>query len=82
MLRIGETLRLTSAEIVNNFLAFMEKIDFNKVILIGHSMGDKVAKILALLHSDRIYGSVALDIAGLEKSVLINTFVKRCHVIE
>lgn len=42
---------------------FMETIGMQKAVLIGHSMGGKVAKSLALSNPDRISGLVIIDIA-------------------
>jgi len=47
----------------NDVLALMNKLNFSKVILIGHSMGGKVASVLALQHSNRVCGLTILDIA-------------------
>lgn len=47
----------------HDVLAFMNKKQLSKVVLIGHSMGGKVAKSLALSHPGRISGLVVLDIA-------------------
>eukprot|EP00549_Striatella_unipunctata_P016843 CAMPEP_0118680108 /NCGR_PEP_ID=MMETSP0800-20121206/4168_1 /TAXON_ID=210618 ORGANISM="Striatella unipunctata, Strain CCMP2910" /NCGR_SAMPLE_ID=MMETSP0800 /ASSEMBLY_ACC=CAM_ASM_000638 /LENGTH=187 /DNA_ID=CAMNT_0006576193 /DNA_START=76 /DNA_END=636 /DNA_ORIENTATION=+ len=38
----------------------------SKVVLIGHSMGGKVAQMLALMHPERIAGVVVLDIAPVD----------------
>ena len=54
---------MSYAEMANVVLAFMEKIDFNRVILIGRSIAGKVTKTLALLHPDLFSGLVVLDIA-------------------
>lgn len=50
----------------HDVLSFMDKMDLTKVVLIGHSMGGKVAKSLALSNPNRISGLVILDIAPVK----------------
>lgn len=47
----------------HDVLAFMDELNLSKAILIGHSMGGKVAKSCALQYPNRISGLVVLDIA-------------------
>ena len=47
----------------HDVLAFMDELNLSKAILIGHSMGGKVAKSCALQYPERISGLVVLDIA-------------------
>jgi len=42
---------------------FLKSQNMEKVILVGHSMGGKVAQALALLHPEYVSGLVVLDIA-------------------
>uniref|UniRef100_A0A7S2H8H6 AB hydrolase-1 domain-containing protein n=1 Tax=Helicotheca tamesis TaxID=374047 RepID=A0A7S2H8H6_9STRA len=44
-------------------LSFMDRQSFQKAVLVGHSMGGKVAKSLALMQPHRVAGLVVLDIA-------------------
>jgi len=41
----------------------MDAMKLDKVVLVGHSMGGKVAQTLALLHPHRVSGLVVLDMA-------------------
>ncbi len=50
----------------HDVLAFMDTKALRNVVLIGHSMGGKVAKSLALSYPDRIAGLVVLDIAPVK----------------
>jgi len=49
-------------------LEFMNAQGLSKAILVGHSMGGKVAQALSLLHPDRVDGLVVLDIAPVQYS--------------
>eukprot|EP00956_Cyclotella_meneghiniana_P026745 scaffold58594_cov77-Cyclotella_meneghiniana.AAC.1 len=57
-------------------LAFMDKLQFQyegnpayeKAVIVGHSMGGKVAQSLALMHPDRVAGLVVIDIAPVKYS--------------
>eukprot|EP00584_Thalassiosira_punctigera_P025642 CAMPEP_0172555308 /NCGR_PEP_ID=MMETSP1067-20121228/58346_1 /TAXON_ID=265564 ORGANISM="Thalassiosira punctigera, Strain Tpunct2005C2" /NCGR_SAMPLE_ID=MMETSP1067 /ASSEMBLY_ACC=CAM_ASM_000444 /LENGTH=395 /DNA_ID=CAMNT_0013343823 /DNA_START=199 /DNA_END=1386 /DNA_ORIENTATION=- len=59
---------MSYSEMARDVLAFMDKVsDLNngheKAVLVGHSMGGKVAQSLALMHPERVEGLVVLDIA-------------------
>ena len=54
---------MSYANMADDVLGFMDKHDMDKATLIGHSMGGKVAKSLALSYPDRVAGLVVLDIA-------------------
>eukprot|EP00536_Pseudo-nitzschia_multiseries_P001568 jgi/Psemu1/294459/fgenesh1_pm.19_\ len=47
----------------NNVVQFLKSQNIEEVILVGHSMGGKVAQALALLHPEYVAGLVVLDIA-------------------
>jgi esterase len=47
-------------------IQFLDSQQLEKVILVGHSMGGKVAQALALLYPDRVEGLVVLDIAPVK----------------
>jgi esterase len=50
-------------EMADDVIAFMDSQSLDKAILVGHSMGGKVAQSVALLTPDRVEGLVVLDIA-------------------
>lgn len=54
---------MSYSHMANDVLAFLDKNQIDKAIIIGHSMGGKVAKSLALANPDRVAGLVVLDIA-------------------
>ena len=61
---------MSYTEMAKDVLAFMDKLaqrnegeHYNKAVIVGHSMGGKVAQSLALMHPDRVAGLVVLDIA-------------------
>mmetsp|Transcript_2592 Transcript_2592/g.4063 ORF Transcript_2592/g.4063 Transcript_2592/m.4063 type:complete len:380 (+) Transcript_2592:118-1257(+) len=54
---------MSYSDMASDVLAFMDSQNFNKAVLVGHSMGGKVAKSLALMHPERVAGLVVLDIA-------------------
>jgi esterase len=49
-------------------LAFLDQHNHSQVVLVGHSMGAKVASTLALLYPDRVAGLVVLDMAPVTYS--------------
>ena len=61
---------MSYSEMARDVLAFMDRIaeknegeHNSKAVLVGHSMGGKVAQSLALMHPERVAGLVVLDIA-------------------
>eukprot|EP01082_Thalassiosira_pseudonana_P016096 g14279.t1 g14279 contig9:1522287-1523429(-) len=54
---------MSYSEMSRDILAFMDKKQFSEAVIVGHSMGGKVAQSLALMHPDRVAGLVVLDIA-------------------
>jgi pimeloyl-ACP methyl ester carboxylesterase len=44
-------------------LAFLDAMGLDRIVLVGHSMGGKVAQAMALLHPERVEGLVVLDVA-------------------
>ncbi|KAL9181831.1 hypothetical protein ACHAXT_012174 [Thalassiosira profunda] len=62
---------MSYSEMSRDVLAFMDKLPelnnhggkHEKAVIVGHSMGGKVAQSLALMHPERVEGLVVLDIA-------------------
>lgn len=54
---------MSYSEMARDVLAFMDKISSEKAVIVGHSMGGKVAQSLALMAPDRVAGLVVLDIS-------------------
>lgn len=50
----------------HDVLDFLNAQDLQKVILVGHSMGGKVAQAMSLMHPNRVEGLVVLDIAPVQ----------------
>lgn len=50
-------------EMAADVLLFMDSQGLDKVVLVGHSVGGKVAQMVALLEPERIEGLVVIDIA-------------------
>jgi len=47
-------------------LAFLDAQQIDKAVLVGHSMGGKVAQVLALTQPQRVEGLVVIDIAPVQ----------------
>lgn len=56
---------MSYSEMARDVLAFMDRsvLGHEKAVIVGHSMGGKVAQALALMHPERVAGLVVLDIA-------------------
>lgn len=54
---------MTYEEMAMDVIGTLNTLQLQQVVLVGHSMGGKVAQTLALLHPDRIAGLVVIDIA-------------------
>ncbi|KAL7538218.1 hypothetical protein ACHAXR_008371, partial [Thalassiosira sp. AJA248-18] len=54
---------MSYSEMARDVLSFMDKITEQNAVLVGHSMGGKVAQCLALMYPERVAGLVVLDIA-------------------
>lgn len=50
-------------DIMNDFIELMDALDLTQFDVIGHSMGGKIAMLLALLHPNRVRRLVVLDVA-------------------
>eukprot|EP00956_Cyclotella_meneghiniana_P027567 scaffold62060_cov23-Cyclotella_meneghiniana.AAC.1 len=67
---------MSYTEMARDVLAFMDKLQlqyegnpaYEKAVIVGHSMGGKVAQSLALMHPDRVAGLVVIDIAPVKYS--------------
>lgn len=57
---------MTYTAMARDVLEFMDARGLEKVILVGHSMGGKVAQAMSLLHPHRVDGLVVLDIAPVQ----------------
>lgn len=55
--------QMTYEAMAADVLAWLDAHSLDQVILVGHSMGGKVAQALSLLHPHRVRGLVVLDIA-------------------
>ena len=51
---------------VTDVIGFMDELQLSKAIIVGHSMGGKVAMHLALEHPDRVEKLIVVDIAPKE----------------
>jgi pimeloyl-ACP methyl ester carboxylesterase len=54
---------MSYSDMARDVLAFIDKISSDKAVIVGHSMGGKVAQSLALMAPERVAGLVVLDIA-------------------
>ena len=54
---------MSYSEMARDVLAFMDKISSEEAVIVGHSMGGKVAQSLALMAPERVAGLVVLDIS-------------------
>jgi len=54
---------MSYSDMARDVLAFIDKISSEKAVIVGHSMGGKVAQSLALMAPQRVAGLVVLDIA-------------------
>jgi esterase len=54
---------MTYTAMAKDVLGFLDSQNLDRVILVGHSMGGKVAQAMSLMHPDRVEGLVVLDIA-------------------
>ena len=57
---------MTYPAMVQDVLQFMDSQGLDRIILVGHSMGGKVAQAMSLLHPHRVEGMVVLDIAPVQ----------------
>ena len=54
---------MSYASMASDIVALLDSHGLNDAVLVGHSMGGKVAQATALLHPHRVSGLVVLDIA-------------------
>ncbi len=59
---------MTYQSMAQDVIAFLNSQQIDKIVLVGHSMGGKVAQALALLYPERVEGLVVLDIAPVTYS--------------
>jgi pimeloyl-ACP methyl ester carboxylesterase len=59
---------MTYTAMAKDVLEFMNSQGLEKAVLIGHSMGGKIAQAMSLLYPERVDGLVVLDIAPVEYS--------------
>lgn len=50
-------------EMALDVIALLDRLQFHQVVVVGHSMGGKVAQAMALLHPERVAGLIVLDMA-------------------
>jgi len=56
-------------DMVDDLLHFLDSQNLESAVLVGHSMGGKVAQAMALLHPHRVSGLVVIDIAPVTYNV-------------
>jgi pimeloyl-ACP methyl ester carboxylesterase len=57
---------MSYVEMAQDVIEFLDSQKLEKIVLVGHSMGGKVAQALALLYPHRVEGLVVLDIAPVK----------------
>ena len=57
---------MSYADMAQDVLDFLDEQNLDQVVLVGHSMGGKVAQALSLIEPSRVAGLVVLDIAPVE----------------
>lgn len=57
---------MSYSHMAQDVIGFMDKMGLARAVLVGHSMGGKVAKSLALASPDRVAGLVVMDIAPVK----------------
>lgn len=72
---------MSYTEMAEDVLQFMNQRNIQKAICIGHSMGGKVAKVLALQYPRRIAGLVVLDIAPVSYNSTVDSNWKAVETI-
>jgi esterase len=61
---------MTYANMAHDIVHFLDSQQIDQAILVGHSMGGKVAQAVALLHPDRVHSLCVLDIAPVQYTPL------------
>ena len=68
----GDTLpwseSMSYPQMAKDVINFLDSQNIRKVVLVGHSMGGKIAQALALLHPEYVEGLVVIDIAPVKYS--------------
>jgi pimeloyl-ACP methyl ester carboxylesterase len=60
--------QMSYTAMAQDVLDFLDSQNIKKVVLVGHSMGGKIAQAMSLMHPNRVEGLVVLDIAPVEYS--------------
>ena len=55
--------QMSYTAMAKDVLDFLDSQNLERVVLVGHSMGGKVAQAISLMHPERVEGLVVLDIA-------------------
>jgi pimeloyl-ACP methyl ester carboxylesterase len=66
----GHAIEMSYSAMTQDVVEFMDSQGLDKIILVGHSMGGKVAQAMSLLHPHRVDGLVVLDIAPVQYTSL------------
>ena len=73
---------MTYPQMAADVVAWMDAQKMPQAVLVGHSMGGKVAQAVALLHPDRVDGLVILDMAPVQYSEATDaTWEAVCNIV-
>ena len=69
--------KLSVASLAEHIHAFVEYKNFDKVYVLGNSLGGHIAQLYAMEHPEKVKGMILTGSSGLFESAMGNTFPKR-----